>query len=106
MAATAETREREELQRQCRFYRHAWEVVPTPPGWRRTGHFTDARYVLHLRCIRCTSVRNDGFDSNGDLVARSYDMVEGYSMSADERPSTMELRLWMVKRRARLSRMG
>jgi hypothetical protein len=95
----------EELQRQCRFYRHAWEVAPPPPDWRRTGRFMSARYVLHLRCIRCTSMRNDGFDSSGDLVARQYDMVEGYSMPADERPSTMELRLWMVKRRNRLARM-
>jgi hypothetical protein len=50
-------------------------------------------------------VRHDAFETNGELATRKYEPPEGYYLTkTEEKPSTEELRLWMLKRQRRLAR--
>jgi hypothetical protein len=93
-----------ELQMQCRSLRHSWDFF-TPVQWSPGyGLMTQARDRLHLRCLRCGTVRHDGYDKDGELLARRYDYPDDYKIDVDERPTTAQLRLWMVKRNRALQR--
>src|SRR5690554_5284665 len=76
----------------CRLLGHAWETY-------KPIHYRSMfRHVIHLRCVRCTTVRHDSFDTNGHLTQRKYDYPEDYKLPKEEVPSRDELRLRMMKR--------
>jgi len=77
---------------ECRLLGHAWE--PFNPIDVRGGMFAN---MLHLRCVRCFTERHDGIDSLGGLGNRRYIHPEGYKIPKDEKPSTPDLRLWIVR---------
>lgn len=84
---------------ECRLFRHAWELY-APISY--NSMFTD---VLHLRCVRCGTTRHDALDVNGKLTNRRYIYVEGYQFSRGfTRPTTMEMRLMMMKRQTTFKR--
>lgn len=84
----------------CRGTRHWMDHVPPRSEWRRPDSDTWRRAwaVLHYECQRpgCEVWRHDAIDSSGYLAARFYDYPDWYNMTEDERPSTEELRLWML----------
>lgn len=84
----------ERMQYECRFLRHSWDVF-SPIDFARTGLWKRA---IHLRCLRCGTVRHDALDSRGELLTRRYEYPDEYRMDIDERPTGDQLRLWMLKR--------
>lgn len=73
----------------CRTFGHAWEDIPATPH--PDGH------AFWLRCVHCGGERHDVIDRRyGELVARRYDMPDGYGMSADEIPTRAEFRLRLM----------
>lgn len=85
---------------QCRLLRHAWQVF-VPEDFSRQGVWRNA---LHLTCLRCGMVRHDAFETSGELATRRYDAPEGYYLTKDEeKPTTAELRQWILKRQRRLA---
>lgn len=94
------TRATQDVSYQCRLLGHAWNVY-VPEDFSRLGVWRNA---LHLKCLRCTMARHDAFESNGTLATRKYDPPEGYYLKgAEEKPTTEELRLWVLKRQRRLA---
>jgi hypothetical protein len=80
---------------------HAWDpisaaeadfVMPQSPLW------FGARYVYHLRCLRCKSVKDVAIDHRGNFLARRYRYVDDYARPAGEgRADSAKLRLWLAK---------
>jgi hypothetical protein len=77
--------------RLCRMFRaHALEgFVPD----RRTYTAPDWGTTFHFLCTRCGAQRHDTIDALGELGARRYVYPKDYQLTADERPTTQELRL-------------
>lgn len=74
--------------------RHAWEDHDGT-GFRRPQFGV----ALHLQCSRCGTVRRDIVDRfRGDLLQRRYYHPEGYEMAQDERPTTEQVRLAVIKK--------
>lgn len=89
----------EAARRRCRSLGHRWDDEYVPPFFTRTGAFMGARHVLHLLCETCGTVRHDACDTNGGVMTRRYEYPDGYCYTEEEeRPSSDELRLWMIKR--------
>jgi hypothetical protein len=98
---TSPSQATETVSYQCRLLRHAWEVYK-PSGDPRFGVWRNA---LHLRCLRCGMTRHDAFDVLGGLSTRRYMPPENYYLSKDEeKPTTEQLRLWMLKHQRRLGK--
>lgn len=74
--------------------RHAWDDHDGS-GFRAPQFGIATHYV----CIRCGTVRRDIIDRfRGDLLARRYYHPTGYKLSKDERLTSEQVRLVMVKR--------
>lgn len=88
----------EELRYNCN--RNHWMAPCGPsPDFTPTGLFRTARYINHWRCEKCGTRRNDAVTANGGLITRRYEYPDGYLYGKEEeRPTSDELRLWMVKR--------
>jgi hypothetical protein len=84
----------ERVQYECRFLRHSWDVF-SPVGFAHSGLW---RRAIHLRCPRCGTVRHDALDVHGELLTRKYEYPDEYKMDQDDRPTSDQLRLWMLKR--------
>jgi hypothetical protein len=101
-------REREKMKREhavlryeCRATRH-WmarqDSAPADWSMPNSDLWRMAKYLLHFHCQRCGMWRHDAIDTVGDLLARKYDPPEWYGMTEDEeRPTTLDLRLWQVQ---------
>ncbi len=78
----------------CRLIGHEWDYFTPGVGQRKPAPWGRG---FSLRCARCAAERHDCFDSLGNLSARSYDYPSGYEVAADERPTSEQLRLSIVK---------
>lgn len=76
----------------CRSWGHEWDSF-TPLGRRASWG-----WLLSLRCARCSCERHDTIDATGAVSAREYVYPEGYSLVKDDRPSSEELRLEVLRR--------
>lgn len=78
---------------ECRTFGHAWE--------RHTPHnapSVSAPNQITLRCSRCSTVRVDGIDRNGELLGRRYVWPDDYLLRKDEeRPSRASLRIILIR---------
>jgi hypothetical protein len=86
--------------RDCRALRHAMERMPGPgedalpesPLWH------SARYVIHLRCMRCGTWRHVAIDRKGGKLAQVYRYPDDYLRPKGEpRIDQADLFLWLAK---------
>lgn len=87
--------------RDCRALRHAMErmpgtyvddVLPESPTWH------SARYVIHLRCMRCGTRRYIAIDRRGGKLAHVYRYADDYLRPKGEpRIDQADLFLWLAK---------
>ncbi len=86
--------------RDCRALRHAMErmdgpgedVLPSSPLW------DSARWVIHLRCMRCETWRHIAVDHRGNILASCYRWPDDYLRPKGEaRIEASDLRLWLAK---------
>lgn len=88
----------QELRNQCRLRRH-WMDTYVPPFFEKTGAFIGCQIIMHWRCETCGTIRHDGLGTDYSLWARRYEYPDGYQLDTDEeRPTSEDLRRWMVKR--------
>jgi hypothetical protein len=83
----------------CRALRHAMERIDEPDDWvlPNSDLWYGARYVVHLRCLRCTTHRAIAIDHRGNLLVARYQHPEGYLLAKGEpRVAPEELRLWLA----------
>jgi hypothetical protein len=91
----------------CRLLRHAWDVLSPAEAaevLRESGQV--GRNSILLRCMRCHALRHDQIDTIGGLQSRRYDYPDEYRTSVEDRPSTSDLRLWILKRNRSLKAGG
>lgn len=64
---------------------------PNSPWWKM------ARYVIHLRCLRCGTWRHTAITRTGERLTSRYSYPEDYLMPRGEaRPDPDRLRLWLA----------
>lgn len=80
----------------CRLFGHAWEQVSLPPVYPFRHRWPN---TLCLHCMRCDAARFDVFDSYGSLAGRKYGYPVDYAIPRDEKPTTEELRLIIIRPR-------
>ena len=77
----------------CRAWGHAWQPSAVPIA-ATARHRWGSRYGL--KCLRCGTERFDLVDARGVLISRHYDYAADYVTKGDDRPSTEELRLFVL----------
>lgn len=86
--------------RDCRALRHAWERLDGPPeGWSRpdSDYWSGARYIVHLRCLRCSCYRHIAMTHTGGRLANAYTYPDDYLRPKGEpRVDPDRLRLWLA----------
>lgn len=88
----------------CRALRHAYERMQDAPEDRRgppeTGLWHSARYIIFLRCLRCTTYRYIAIDRHGGKLASIYRHPDDYLRPAGEpRVTQQDMYLWLAKPR-------
>lgn len=87
----------------CRRWGHMWDDIPPV---NRGGRKVLSGPRVTLRCERCSMIRDDIYDSLGQIAARNYDQPEGYAMLKDEVPSTGQLNLSLATTLKASQRLG
>ena len=68
---------------QCRLLGHAWDEIPSDLKKHGRRRLTGLR--MAFRCVRCGTVREELWNSRGELVTRNYDYSENYQFARGSR---------------------
>lgn len=79
-------------------YRHQWEPY-NPLPHEVAPRIKACPHHIYAWCTRCTAARHWGLDSNMDVIKSDYIYPDGYREAQDERLSTRDMRLVVIKRR-------